>query len=60
MNRQLALDLTDLDLDDVVPQSSGGLHLETIGDGHGVTEVAASVCATSCCSCCLACCCCCW
>jgi hypothetical protein len=58
--RPLTLELADLEIDAIVPQRRDGAGLEEFANGSSGTEMAASLCATSCCSCCLACCCCCW
>jgi hypothetical protein len=60
VNPRLALDLTDLDVEEIRPVTGLDPSLDSLDIGHGGTEMAASVgnpC--SCCSCCVACCCCC-
>jgi hypothetical protein len=57
---RLALDLTDLDVEVLMPVTSLDPSLDSLDLGHGGTEMAASVgLPCSCCSCCLGCCCCC-
>ncbi|MDF5756351.1 thiomuracin/GE37468 family thiazolyl RiPP peptide [Spongiactinospora sp. TRM90649] len=58
---RLALDLGDLEIEEFQSRSGGGLTLESMATGHGMTELTASVGVPSCSgSCCVGCCCCCW
>ena len=60
VNRILAIELVDLEVEQLVAFDVGPLSMETIG-GHGMTEFGASYSPNgdSCCSCCVSCCCCC-
>ncbi|GAA5038538.1 hypothetical protein HNP84_003362 [Thermocatellispora tengchongensis] len=60
MSKNLALDLADIDVEQIAPYGAPGeASLESLMSGHGMPEMAASILPVGCCSCCLPCCCCC-
>jgi len=60
MPRNLALDLSDVEAERLVPyDAAGDASLESLMSGHGMPEMAGSILPVGCCSCCLPCCCCC-
>jgi hypothetical protein len=57
MHNPLVLDLEDIGVEVIDVDSGAAAGLESLGTGHGMDEVSASILPTWCCSC--PCCCCC-